>query len=360
MIYEIVVVALQICKNRLPYIKYFQKWKVMDVVIRHPSAFTMIISKVFLRSYTSLLIDNTIIVLFYSYFLSVCSNIWACHIFICSEELSNETKVQFQILQTILLLGFLTFQKLVGLSDRAATLMINLFNSLLKCVATVLGYDILRRFTDILPKSLYTAWKTLKLERDDFDQYAVCPKCHAIYPYHDVVVVQGDIKKCSFVRWPMHPQRSKRKPCHTQLVKGRSSTPKRVYCVRPASSYLEALIKQSDFVDRCNLWRLRRVRENVLADVYDGKLWKTELNSYLKHRTNLYGMLNVDWFQPFKHSPYSLGAIYMVILNLPRVERFKESNVLLLGVIPGPSEPKLHLNSYLAPRTWNALTMAPI
>ena len=57
--------------------------------------------------------------------------------------------------------------------------------------------------------------------------------------------------------------------------------------------------------------------------------------------------LNVDWFQPFKHSTYSLGAIYVAVLNLPREERYNNENVVLVGVIPGPREPKKEMNSYL-------------
>ncbi len=50
--------------------------------------------------------------------------------------------------------------------------------------------------------------------------------------------------------------------------------------------------------------------------------------------------INLDWFRPFKHSEYSIGAIYLTIMNLPRNERNKQSNVLfLVGIIPGPSEP---------------------
>lgn len=44
-----------------------------------------------------------------------------------------------------------------------------------------------------------------------------------------------------------------------------------------------------------------------------------------------------------------MGAIYLTIHNLPRNIRNKEENVVLVGVIPGPSEPHLTLNSYLAP-----------
>ena len=59
--------------------------------------------------------------------------------------------------------------------------------------------------------------------------------------------------------------------------------------------------------------------------------------------------LNVDWFQPFTRTQYSVGAIYLTIQNLPRSQRYKEENVILVGIIPGPSEPSLTINSYLAP-----------
>ena len=61
-------------------------------------------------------------------------------------------------------------------------------------------------------------------------------------------------------------------------------------------------------------------------------------------------MLNLDWFQPFENSQYSVGVIYAVICNLSRSERFKPSNIITIAVIPGSNEPKLHqLNHYLAP-----------
>ena len=43
----------------------------------------------------------------------------------------------------------------------------------------------------------------------------------------------------------------------------------------------------------------------------------------------------LDWFQPFKRlSSFSVSAIYLVILNLPRHLRFKRKNFILVGVIP--------------------------
>ena len=60
-------------------------------------------------------------------------------------------------------------------------------------------------------------------------------------------------------------------------------------------------------------------------------------------------MLNFDFFNPFERSQYSLGLLYLVIVNLPREERFKWKNVIVVGIIPGPEEPKLHINSFLRP-----------
>ena len=74
-------------------------------------------------------------------------------------------------------------------------------------------------------------------------------------------------------------------------------------------------------------------------------------------------MLNVDFFQPYKHIQYSLDAIYLTVLNLPRDMRHKQENVILVGLIPGPHEPSHDLNSYLEPlvqdhlRLWKGLSL---
>lgn len=60
--------------------------------------------------------------------------------------------------------------------------------------------------------------------------------------------------------------------------------------------------------------------------------------------------MNVDWFQPFKHrSDFSVGVIYMVLMNLPRGSRFKKENVILVGVIPALDHEPKSLNHFLEP-----------
>ena len=39
----------------------------------------------------------------------------------------------------------------------------------------------------------------------------------------------------------------------------------------------------------------------------------------------------------------------MVVVNLPRSIRFKPENVIIVGIIPGPKEPQLVINSFLKP-----------
>ena len=73
------------------------------------------------------------------------------------------------------------------------------------------------------------------------------------------------------------------------------------------------------------------------------KIGRTEFFS------NMYSLgllLNVDWFNPFKHVEYSVGSMYLAI-NFPRQLRYRKENMIQLGIIPGPREPSLHMNSYL-------------
>ena len=48
--------------------------------------------------------------------------------------------------------------------------------------------------------------------------------------------------------------------------------------------------------------------------------------------------MNVDWFKPFKHSEYKVGAIYLSVMNLPDELGFKQENILTVGLIPGLHE----------------------
>ena len=65
-------------------------------------------------------------------------------------------------------------------------------------------------------------------------------------------------------------------------------------------------------------------------------------------------ILNVGWFNPYKHTQRSVGAIYCVFANLPRSEQYKRENVMLIGLV---GEPKHDMNSVLKPAVNERLTL---
>ena len=75
----------------------------------------------------------------------------------------------------------------------------------------------------------------------------------------------------------------------------------------------------------------------------------TPSEPFLEKKNNIGLMLNVDWVKPFVRGTYKVGAIYLSILNLPRSERMKDKRSCLIGLMPGPDEPKQNMNTYLRP-----------
>ena len=153
-----------------------------------------------------------------------------------------------------------------------------------------------------------------------------------------------------------------RKPCGTTLLKevttkdgGIRLYPHKIYCYQSVIATLKQFVQRKRFTARCELWRNRDIRtpHQVMCDVFEGRIWRDfqmfNNSPFLGSPRNYAFMLNVDWMQPFDHTPYSLGVLYLVLMNLPRSERFKRENIFLVGIIPGPNEPRNNINSYLFP-----------
>ena len=82
------------------------------------------------------------------------------------------------------------------------------------------------------------------------------------------------------------------------------------------------LLLQPGFLNLCEQWCENLVSvPSVVCDVYGGKLWQEFmvvsgipfLAIFCKY--NLAFMLNVDWFQPFEHRTYSVGVMYLSVMN---------------------------------------------
>jgi len=214
-----------------------------------------------------------------------------------------------------------------------------------------------------IPLTLKFLGRLLNLQEDDLTNYVVCPSCDSVYEYNDCFErkANGDLesKCCRHVQFPNHPHMSRRRPCSALLMKRvrtKSSYVLRAIKVYPYKSLkksIQQLVKRKGFVDSCEKWRSHIDPGGFVSDIYDGSVWK-EFNSADRHdfltSPHCYLLtMNVDWFEPFERGVYSVGVIYLTIQNLPRDERYKPENIIIVGVLPGPNEPKLTINSYLTP-----------
>lgn len=130
--------------------------------------------------------------------------------------------------------------------------------------------------------------------------------------------------------------------------------PFKVYCYKSLQESLQTLLLRAKFASNCEIWKTEKhhqeARSEVIKDIYDGNIWKEfrvyRGSAFLDLPYSLAFILNVDWFQPFSHTQYSVGVIYLTILNLPCHIRYKRENVILIGVIPGPHEPEYNINTF--------------
>ena len=67
-------------------------------------------------------------------------------------------------------------------------------------------------------------------------------------------------------------------------------------------------------------------------------MWKDfivyEGQPFLDLPNNIVLALNIDWFTPYKHTQYTIRAVYLTILNLPRTQMYKIENTIIVGLIP--------------------------
>ena len=205
--------------------------------------------------------------------------------------------------------------------------------------------------------------------------YVVCPKCSALYEYKDCVITRAngelESKTCCHVATPNHPSVPKEK--HAAVLKQKQKNtvvlvPCKVYPYQSRIGTLQKFLKWAEFLEACEHCRNRPTSDSFLGDIYDGEFWKffkSDAAGRFLSTTHSYLLsMNIDRFQPFIHgTTYSVGAIYLTIQNLPWHIRYRQENIILLAVVPGPEEPKLHMNSYLTPlieelhKLWNGVLL---
>ena len=253
-----------------------------------------------------------------------------------------------------MLLFLMIWQFLYNVSDAGVSVLIVFLYQVLKLFHSVAGNNITANWLLHYPNSLYRVREMVLGNKIKFTTYVVCPKCHSLYDLENCTE-NNSPKKCQHIAFPNHPTASFCTPCESPLLRKISSQqgkerflPYKVYSYQSLKDAITRLLRQKGFLESCEQWRQRSSMPNYLGDVYDGCVWN-DFSEFLSQQYSWCLALNVDWFQPFSHICDSAGAIYLVIQYLPRQERYKRENMILVGIIPGPKEPSLNINSYLTP-----------
>jgi hypothetical protein len=167
---------------------------------------------------------------------------------------------------------------------------------------------------------------------------------------------------CRYEEYPNNPVLSRKNLCNNELsslkrnMKNMVVIPRMLYPKPTIKQQLSILYRRSNFEKMLDQSGTRNYDSNIYADIYDGKVWNSfpfDGSKFFSPETatsNLGLLINLDWFQPFKYTQHSTGAIYASICNLPRAERNKPENIIYLGFLPGPKEAdKNQINHYLSP-----------
>lgn len=290
------------------------------------------------------------------------------------EEIRQPTDMQHsKILITWLLYFIFVWQFFNMVSDRSIESLLKYFNTLILVIGERIrqttGSEFLISLASLIPLTMYSLRNCLGIEKDNFEKFVVCGKCTKLFKPHECIANENGVQRAKVCNNVLFPRSPRRKACGGPLMKkvilsnGKVKfNPIYTYCYRSIIDALESFLKRPGFKELCEEWRNRRVSGDTYADVMDGNVWETFLNYKGRDFLNLantYGlMLNCDWFQPFKRrTDCSIGVLYLAVMNLPRSQRFKRENIILLGIIPGLKKEPLSLTHFLTPAVDELLSL---
>ena len=255
----------------------------------------------------------------------------------------------------------LIWQASCKISDNGLVWLLQFLFKFLKILGVTISNEFLADLISVLPTSLYLLRQFINLDRDYFTKYVVCPKCTKLYSYDSCLKMEAGNRIVGRTCSNTFMTRGRRKSCNAQLVRRVKLKDGKVqfypiyyYCYSSIIEELERLLQRKGIPESCEEWRNQPQREGILSDVYSGKIWK-DFQKYKGHDflslPRNYGlMLNFDFFQPIKHrKDYSVGVLYLVVLNLPRHLRFKWENVIVVGIVPSLDKEPKTLNEFLVP-----------
>ena len=263
------------------------------------------------------------------------------------------------VIYTIVFL--LQLQTVHAISDTAIDAILKFLKKMFVMLSDASRGISVEKFSQMFPSTMYSARKRVNVCRKSIKEFPVCPGCKYVYHLEECIESCGSL-------W--QAKRCKRKighsVCNSDIVtakptlSGQIFAPIQTFCYNPIGDSLTLRVcNDVSFLNSCEKWRENsqmREQKPDYCDVFDGAVWKS-FESFLQSPNTLLLQLNVDWFQPFEHVVHSVGVMYVTVLNLPSFERYKMKNVFLVGLIPGPDEPKHDINYFLRPFVDELLTL---
>ena len=276
------------------------------------------------------------------------------------QGLSEESQSLFYLIKWISAL-LIKLQVKYKLSDSVLTALI----SILQLIFTLISHPLQYCF----PSTIQGLSKNVGISNiPDYKRYVVCPdsECCELYDV-STDLEASKVPNCTKVKYNSQCKQSLFYERFLSFGKSRLVTYKTFVYLSPIV-WLKKFYSNESFKHLLSIQKGYTPELEVISDVWDGRVWQSfgVDNSdccYFKDLYNVALILNVDWFKPFKRSDYKVGGIYMNILNLPRTDRYKRKWTMLIGLIPGPNEPKENINAFLKPliddliELWNGVPL---
>ena len=267
-------------------------------------------------------------------------------------EADNTTESESTQLLRLFAVLFTRIMTIYKLTEAAVVTILLLFRFILQTVSPEIANN--------FPCTIHRLKSSAKISTlPDPTVYAVCDVCHNTVLLEDA----SDLHEGTRTTKTCNNHRSRNRRYSnpllrkTYLSRGKIRlSPRLCYRVLPPSAWLKYYMKNREFDGLlCHkLHHLQSATANRFDEVWDGRIWKEFLTDdngteLLSDKYNFGLLMKIDWFHPFKHNQYKVAGIFMSVLDLPRSERMKQRWTMLVGVIPGPHEPEIHINSYLRP-----------
>ena len=275
------------------------------------------------------------------------------------QELPDESQSLFYLIKWISAL-LIKLQVKYKLSDSVLTALI----SILQLIFTIISHPLKHYF----PNTIQGLSKNAGITNiPDYKRYVVCQNSECCELYD----VSSDLEastapNCTKVKYNSQCKQSLFYERFLSFGKSRL-VPYKTFVYMSPIVWLKKFYSNESFKNLLCIQKEYIPESGIISDVWDGRVWQSfKVNSdcsFFKDLHNIALVLNVDWFKPFKRSEYKVGGIYMNILNLPRTERYKRKWTMLIGLIPGPNEPKENINSFLKPlvddliELWNGVSL---